>query len=528
MRKLLIIAFASLVISDVALSQAPADGKGRALAASSSVSKSVQGFSGLSVPCEDGLAIGFPCRDVTLHAFMTLDELGPGDIEPLRANDIWGWTDPETGEEYALVGRNVGTSFVNVTNPTEPVLVGNLPRTPGARASVWRDIKVYANYAFVVSDGAGDHGMQVFDLTRLRNVTNRPAQFRPDALYIDFGSAHNVVVNTETGYAYAVGSSASGQRKCGGGLHMIDIRNPLTPTFAGCFSDPATGFRGAGYTHDAQCVTYRGPDIRYHEHEICFGLNENAISIADVTDKSNPVAVSVGRYPDFSYVHQGWLTADQRYLIVDDEGDERAFSRRTHSKVFDVADLEVPIMVSSFENVTTSTDHNLYVAGLVGYQANYTAGLRILDVRDPLNIEEIGYFDTTPSDNTLGFRGTWSVYPFFESGTIVVSSINEGLFVLESARLELVIPEETGVSEAWPNPFNARTNLAVAIVEPEEVSVVIYDPLGRIVETLHNGPLSGNRVHEFIWDSGQRASGAYIIRILGESFEEVRSVTLLK
>ena len=418
---------------------------------------------------------------------MTLDELGPADITPLRTNDIWGWTDPQTGAEYALIGRNAGTAFVDISDPLNPVLIGNLPRTPGARASVWRDIKVYKDHAYVVSDGAGDHGLQVFDLTRLRSAQQLPETFLPDALYLEFGSAHNVVIDTESGFAYAVGSSAGGLRTCGGGLHMIDIREPKNPQFAGCFSDPSTGFRGTGYTHDAQCVTYAGPDSRYLDREICFGLNENGVSIADVTDKDNPVAISVGRYPDYGYIHQGWLTSDHRYLIVDDEGDERTFSRRTHTKIFDVTDLEVPVMAATYEHTTESIDHNLYVDGLLGFLANYTAGLRILDARDPLNMEEIGYFDTTPADSMVGFRGTWSVYPFFDSGTVVVSSINEGLFVLEAEALKVEVPEETAVSEVWPNPFNAQTNLSVALLEPEEVSIVVYDALGREVYRIHDG-----------------------------------------
>ncbi len=541
MHRFLLTVVASVLLVDVAVAQAPtdsvdsvapADGKGVSigsdLADFSAASKTLEGLTGLSVPCEDGFAAGFPCHDVNLQSFMTVVELGPADVSQVRASDIWGWTDPDTGSEYALVGRNAGTAFVDVSDPVNPFLVGNLPRTPGARASVWRDIKVYGDYAFIVSDGAGDHGMQIFDLTKLRDVANPPARFDPDAIYIEFGSAHNIVINTESGFAYAVGSSAGGQRICGGGLHMIDIRDPLRPDFAGCFSDPSTGFRGSGYSHDAQCVTYRGPDVRYSGREICFGFNENGVSIADVTDKTNPVAISVGRYPDFGYIHQGWLTADQRYLLIDDEGDERAFARPTHTKIFDVADLEVPVMISSFENTTHSIDHNLYIDGLLAFEANYTSGLRILDVRDPLNIEEIGYFDTTPTDSSVGFSGTWSVYPFFESGTIIVSSIHEGLFVLEAEVLKMIIPEETGVSEVWPNPFNGRTNISVSLVEPEEVSVVVYDALGRTVTTLHEGPLAGSRIHEFVWDSGTHASGAYIIRIIGQSFEAIRSVTLLK
>lgn len=532
MPRLLLILLASFLFAGVAIAQAPADGKGAPDALGSShdqaASKTLEGLSGLSIPCEDGFSAGFPCDKVNLLSFMTLEELGPGDIAPLRTNDIWGWTDPETGNEYALVGRNTGTAFVNVSDPVNPVLIGNLPRTPGARASRWRDIKVYENFAFIVSDGAGDHGMQVFDLTRLRNATDTLARFDPDVLYSEFGPAHNIVINTESGFAYAVGSSAGGRRICGGGLHMIDIHDPLNPTFAGCFADPSTGFGASGYSHDAQCVIYRGPDTRYRDQEICFGFNENGVSIANVTDKENPVAIAVGRYPDFGYIHQGWLTVDQRYLLVDDEGDERAYGRATHTKVFDVADLEVPVMVSSFVNTTKSIDHNLYVNGLLGFQANYTAGLRILDLRDPLNIKQVGYFDTTPGDNTVGFKGTWSVYPFFESGTIVLSSINEGLFLVESEASIIVVPEETGVSEAWPNPFNGRANISVMLVEPEEVSIVVYDALGRIIKKLHEGPLAGARVHEFVWDSGAHASGMYIIRIIGQSFEEVRSITLMK
>ena len=46
---------------------------------------------------------------------------------------------------------------------------------------------------------------------------------------------------------------------------MIDLRDPANPQFAGCFTDGETGRRGTGYSHDAQCVTYTGPDPLYEE-----------------------------------------------------------------------------------------------------------------------------------------------------------------------------------------------------------------------------------------------------------------------
>ena len=507
-----------------ASAQDPADGKGSIPV--STLGKSLNGISGLRIACEDGLSAGFPCAEVDLMSFMTVAELAGGnDPSKLRLNDIWGWTDPETQREYALVGLSLGTAFVDVTDPVEPRFLGILPMPATARSSVWRDIKVYENYAFVVADGADLHGMQVFDLTRLRNPSG--VEFTEDSHYSGFGSAHNIALNTESGFAYAVGSNGSGET-CGGGLHMIDVRSPLQPLFAGCFSDPTTGNRGSGYSHDVQCVIYHGPDVDYQGREICFGLNENSVSISDVTEKTNPIAISVGRYPDFGYVHQGWLTADHKYLLVDDEGDERRLGRNTHTKIFDVIDLDVPVMAASFENTTRSIDHNLYVAGNLGFQANYTSGLRIVDLRDPLNPEELAYFDTTPSDSSVTFAGAWSVYPFFESRHVVVSSIGEGMFVLSPRVGDFEIPEETAVSSVFPNPFNASTTFNIALVEPEVMSIRVYDSLGRLVVVLHDGVLSGGRVHRFSLDAGGLPSGAYIIRVEAQTFESTRSVTLVK
>ncbi|WP_425154965.1 hypothetical protein [Candidatus Palauibacter sp.] len=71
---------------------------------------------------------------------------------------------------------------------------------------------------------------------------------------------------------------------------------------------------GTGYTRDAQCIIYRGPDEDHAGREICVGGNETAFSFADVTDKSNPVALSRVSYPQVAYTHQGWLSEDLRYF----------------------------------------------------------------------------------------------------------------------------------------------------------------------------------------------------------------------
>lgn len=381
------------------------------------------------VRCADGQAAVFPCEGVDLVSFLPLSAMGaePGE----RVTDIWGWTDPETGREYVLAGRSAGLAFVDITEPGLPRLVGLMPANPSGA----RDIKVYADHAFMTGDGAGDHGLLVFDLTRLRGVAGVPETFEPDARYDLVASAHNLVIDTESGFAYTVGTNTGGQ-SCGGGLHMIDIRDPLQPTFAGCFTD-SEGLIWTGRTHDAQCLVYRGPDEDYHGRQICFASNETAMRIVDVTDKSAPTPISTASHPGTAYVHQGWLTEDQRYLYVNDELDEIVGTTdRTRTLIYDVAELDDPILIGEHLGPDQATDHNLYIAGSRAYLANYQAGFRVLDVSDPENPTEIGWFDTTPyGENPPGFGGgAWTAWPFFESGMIAVSSINEGLFIVRPSR----------------------------------------------------------------------------------------------
>lgn len=377
------------------------------------------------VRCENDAAADFECSNVDILSFLPLKEMGGS--RGSMTNDIWGWSDDETGREFAIVGRSDGTSFVDVTSPSSPIYLGNLPMTDGATSSVWRDMKVYRNHVFIVADGAGQHGMQVFDLARLRDMDGSdPGILDVDFLYDNVASVHNIVINETTGFAYAVGSSSGGVT-CGGGLHMIDIREPKNPTFAGCFADESTGRRGTGYTHDAQCVTYAGPDTEHAGKEICMGSNETALSISDVTDKENPVAIAMIVYPNVAYAHQGWLSEDHEYFYMNDEGDEpQGLVDGTRTLVWDVRDLDEPVLVTEYIATTTTTDHNLYIKGNLMYQSNYGSGLRILDISDRANPVEVGFLDTTP----FGGGGSWSNYPYFKNGAIAVTSMGEGLFMV--------------------------------------------------------------------------------------------------
>ncbi len=480
---------------------------------------------GEAVVCAAGKASIFPCGSVDLLAFLPTHAVGGA--RGAGANDIWGWTDPQTGREYALIGRIDGTSFVDVTDPVNPVYLGNLPTH--TLASTWRDVKVYADHAFVVSE-APEHGMQVFDLTQLRAVTNPPVTFSETAHYGGIFSAHNVAINEETGFAYVVGARGT-EMSCSGGLHMVDIRDPINPTFAGCFADPATG-RGSGYTHDAQCVIYRGPDAEHRGKEICFGSNENALSIADVTDKRAPVALAASSYPNAGYTHQGWLTEDHRYFFQNDELDEIRMGGHTRTLIWDVTDLDDPQFFAEYQGETTSSDHNLYIVGRHVFESNYSSGLRILDITDMAAPREVGYFDVFPAHDGVGFSGSWSNYPFFKSGAVIVTGREAGLFIVKPTAFQVAaeaqeVPETFVLSPAFPNPFNPATTLTLTLPTAQPVTVAAYDLLGREVAVLHRGPLAAG-THRLVFEASNLPSGVYLIRADGPTVSQAQAVTLVR
>jgi len=373
--------------------------------------------------CVNGLADGYPCNGYDLLARIELKDLDLSNTTPnnLSGNDSWGWTDTTTGKEYALIGLNSGLSMVDISNPVAPIVLGFVPTE--TVNSDWRDVKVYNNFAFIVSE-ATNHGMQIFDLTKLRAVANPPQIFSPDFTYTDFGSAHNVVINEANGYAYTVGTSRSGKYE--GGPLFINIQDALNPIDEGGFIN---------YAHDAQVVTYNGPDTEHMGKEILIGSNETEVVIVDVTNKRNPVQISSISYANVGYTHQGWFTEDFNYFVLGDELDELRLGNKTRSIIFDFKDLDNPKYHFEFFGTTDAIDHNGYVKENIYYQANYTAGVRMLDISDIENkiITEVGYFDTHPEKNTASFNGAWNVYPYFESGVIVISDIEKGLFLIKKS-----------------------------------------------------------------------------------------------
>ena len=369
--------------------------------------------------CENGFAGIYPCKGYDLLSRIPLEY-----FESVEGNDSWGWTDSFDGKEYALMGLDDGTAFLDISDPEVPLYLGKLPSA--TVNSSWRDIKVYEDYAFIVSEAPG-HGLQVFDLSKLRSVKTQQT-FDSDLNFNEFGNAHNIAINKESGFAYVLGS-----KLFDGGPAFIDINSPLNPSIVG-------GYSFSSYSHDAQVVKYHGPNTRFKEKEILFGSNSiggenNQLIILDVTDKKKPELISSIEYSNAGYTHQGWISDDHKYFFLGDELDELKIGHRTKTRVFDIQNLENPIIHNTYYGQTASIDHNLYVKGSKIYMANYTSGMRVVDFNNisENDFREEGYFDTYPSDNSTNFFGAWNVYPFFSSGVILISDINYGLFIVKSS-----------------------------------------------------------------------------------------------
>ena len=363
-------------------------------------------------------------KNVTLSSALNLKT---GAIRARKGNDIWGWTDPASNREYVMMGLDSKTSFIDVTDPVNPIHLADLKTATSS--SQWRDVKIYKNYAFIVSE-AWSHGMQIFDLHRLRSMNGETVQrVEPDMRYRDFGNAHNIFINEETGFGYAVGTST-----CDGGLHIMDLRTPLVPRFLNCvgrgvYEVPRK--HGDAYTHDVQCVVYKGVDTRYVGREICVSSNEDTVNIVDVTDKSAPKQIGVASYDGVKYTHQGWLTEDHRYFLLGDELDESRLKVNTKTFIWDFSDLENPINFAIHTHETKAIDHNMYVKDGYVYQANYNAGLRILSLEniEEGKLSEVGFLDTMPNRDSARFEGVWSIFPFFSSGTVAIAGIDGVLYL---------------------------------------------------------------------------------------------------
>jgi len=390
-----------------------------------------------AAPCVAGSSGGFPCQSVSLLSHLAFDVLKPTST---RANDIWGYTDLNTGREYAFIGVENGVAILDITDPTAPEQVG----APTGTGTTWRDIEIYQlfdaaaqrwrAYAYVTADNAPDP-LMLLDLSGLPNgveVVNFTSDHR---------SAHtDYMTNADFTYGIAQTSETpllaiAGSNLASGNHRLYSLANPRAPALISVST--------SGYAHDL--ASYPIKDARKNTQcvnaasrpacQILTDFNERSVDIWDVSDPNSRQLLVSKTYPNVGYTHSGWWTEDGRYLFLHDELDERDFGLNTTVRVFDMSDLRDPVLAGSWVGPTRAIDHNGYVRGNRYYFSNYSEGLTVLDITNPVVPVRVGFFDTFPATAELGFVGAWGTYPFFASGTIAISDINSGLYLVRDETL---------------------------------------------------------------------------------------------
>ena len=160
----------------------------------------------------------YDCKDVNLFSFIPLEELGSNNNA--SGADIWGYqtldSEGHVNKHYAITCQADGTSIVDITDPLNPnvlaFIVSNVD--PPLRNVLWRDVKVYKDWAIVGADtgGVDDHGIQLYHLTKIIADAEEYQQQSPGqiynvppediVIYDQVGRCHNVYVDDDIGIKY--------------------------------------------------------------------------------------------------------------------------------------------------------------------------------------------------------------------------------------------------------------------------------------------------------------------------------------
>jgi len=366
------------------------------------------------------------------------------------ANDVWGYVDGQ-GKEYAIVGLVNGTSFVDVSDPSNPIEKALIP----GPTCVWRDIKTWNNYAYVVHDGVDfsqSQGLTIVDLSNLANGVIDYNHFYYDG---QFNNAHNIYID-EKGCVYLFGGNYST-----GGALMFDIsQDPENPQYLGEFEDY--------YLHDGMV---RGDTLWGS------AIWEGVVAAIDVSDKSNPSILGSALTPN-TFTHNAWISDDGNTVYTTDEVQSGSIAA---VDVSDVTNMSVIDNIQSWSLETNVIPHNTHVLGKFLVTSYYCDGETVVDASDPYNLQEVAYYDT--SDSTGGtYSGAWGTYPWLPSGNILVTDRQEGLHVLSIDNLDFSVESMDSLLgiPIYPNP--SSHSFEIELEGGYTLEVFAID--GKLIETI--------------------------------------------
>jgi choice-of-anchor B domain-containing protein len=405
--------------------------------------------------------------------------------------DVWGWVDPQTQIEYALVGNNAtGVHFVDISDPSNPVIVSTIDTIPKF------DIKTRGNYMYTV-DGNYDFAGIDGAITDISDPLN-------PVVVGSFRAGHNVFID-DLGYMYVTFP----------GLEIFDL-NP-DPT------NPALAWSK---------VSTQGHDITVEGNRLYDFHGYDGTFIYDVTNPASPVLLGSITDPTIIFHHSGWCSAGGDYVFINDEFSVHPAPDIT---VWDISNPASPFRVSIIHD-PTATVHNTFRIGDYLYMAYYTAGFKVYDISDPLFPFQAGAYDTSTLTGEYIFDGAWGCYPFTPSEHIFINDRKGGFFVFSFDETLVAVnsnvPLPFVLHQNHPNPFNPSTTIRYELSTSAPVTLDVLDVTGRLVTTLVR-EVQPPGLHHAVWDGtasgGQRASsGVYFYRLRIPGFSKSAKMTLVE
>lgn len=378
-----------------------------------------------------------------------------------RYNDVWGYA--RDGREYALIGSTAGVHFLDVTDPGSLVELeaAFVPGVAQGGQLIHRDFKNFGNYLYIVAD-EGQSALQIVDLSYLPDSTR--IVYSSDAL---LNRVHNIFIDTATARLYACGvTNATGSPS----LSILSIADPEQPQLLASFP---TGSLSLPYVHDA----YVRNDTAY------LNCTSFGLWVVDFADPNNPqVLGTMTDYVQKGYNHSGWLDQTGHYYYLADE---------THGKdlktvdVSDLTDIQVINTFNAESPEAQSIPHNLLWRDGILYVSYYYDGLQVFDVSDPLHPVRIAYYDTFSEPNGGSYQGAWGVYPFLPSGIVLISDMQNGLFVFDQVQTTTSSSEPlanlSGL-RVFPQPAADRLNVDFSWEKQDgECRMVLFQASGAEV-----------------------------------------------
>ncbi len=415
---------------------------------------------------------------------------------------LWGYAGPN-GREYAILGCNTGTAFYDITDTAN---IHEVDFVTGVTSN-WREMKVFSSYAYVVSEGTNSK-LQVIALQYLPDSVSLVATYS----YTGYTKTHSI---SQSGpYLYLNGGDNTAGGTDPGGLTVLDITNPQSPVKRGQWS--------SRYVHDCRILN----DTIYAANII-----SGHVSVINAINKDNLVTVNSWLNNPNPFPHNCAIPNDRKFIYTTDE----TSSPNGKLKVWNKSNLANVTLATTWQptNITTAIVHNVEIYNNLAVIAHYTAGIRILNITNPITPIEIAWYDTFPSSNAAQFSGCWGVFMFPSSGKIIGSDMSGGLFVIKIGTPVVGLtgnettPDKYSLEQNYPNPFNPSTSIDYSLPKGSHVSIKVHDALGKQVAVLVD-EFKRSGSYKVTYDASRLSSGIYYYTMITDGSRETKKMTLIK